>query len=99
MDQEQQWLREHSRKRRIREKGERQRRLIGLAVATFIRRIFAIVSIVCLLLILISVLLNWGKLDWADMSTQIALSVVALAVLNGVAWLIEWLLRHVADAG
>lgn len=98
MDQEQQWLREHSRKRRIREAGERERRLIGSAVATLLRRVVAIISILCLLLISVSVLLNWGKLDWADMSIQIALSVVALVVLNGMAWLIEWLLRHVANA-
>ena len=98
MDQGQQWLREHGRKRRIREAGERQRRLIGLVGATFLRRVTAVISTACLLLISISVLLNWGRLDWADMAIQIALSVIALVVLNGVAWLLEWVLRHVANA-
>ncbi|ATE64198.1 hypothetical protein [Rhizorhabdus dicambivorans] len=99
MNQEQQWLREHSRKRRIRETNERRRRLIGLAGARFIRRVSAVISIICLLLISLSVLLNWGKFNWADLSIQIALSVLALVALNGVAWLIEWLLRHIANAG
>lgn len=98
MDQEQRWLREYGRKRRIRALGERKRWLAGLAVSTFLRRAVGIVSIFALLMMFISIVLNWNEINWANMPKDVAVCSFALLILNGVAWLIERLLGDMANA-
>jgi len=96
MDRERDWLREHSERFRLR--GMRNRKVVrsNLAGSRFLRRCIGIFSIALLPLFAISMFLNWGK---PGLLEGVALSILALIILNGGVWIIDWFVRPMTRVG
>lgn len=93
MDQEREWLEDHS--ERYRQRAMQRRRVIrwNVAGSRLLLRAIRIVSIPVGALILISAVLNWGK---PGMASQAAVATGCLIAFNGFAWLMDWFIRQMA---
>lgn len=93
MDQEAKWLRKHGARYRLSQTRQRRLRKFNSAFGTVFRRLVDIVSVFALLLMLISLALNWSK---PGIGTQILWGLLCLALINGSARIMEWLFQHFA---
>ena len=90
MNQEAEWLRAYGRRRRLRKIREQRRLLMGLSIATLLQRVIYFISCVVLLLLLTSMIMNWGKTGIARQGVE---AIIGLILINGVAWFLQRLLR------
>jgi hypothetical protein len=94
MDEEREWLRRHGAKRRLNQMRYRRGLRLNAAIATLLRRLTQIISVFGLLLMLVSLVLNWSK---PGMVTQLLGGILGLLLLNGFMLGMEWLFRHFAS--